>query len=585
MSIFQRRYPHEVQRGSNQHDSSSEDEMDEISKIQREEEEQERILSEQHGEAAESSSSGSKRSRTVGGVDETDADIAKTLNGVAAKKKKTRITLTEKELVGSKGIQCIPREFSKRVKYRSLKSAREKKGLYAEIKAAASYTNTLLQSYQTFATKLMPSWSHLDTLTRIQDLGSKREVSSYLKTMRHEVCRDYLIGVYGEEKAIRFMNEFESGLLNHRKHEVQTNGMHDISNDLEDIENELQTNEPNNGNVRPNTKQNKHKHLEEDKYNHSEKMQVDFPNTSGVSRDKPDESDSKSTPSAFRNSETSALDMDEQETLEVIKDREDEGKNDALYDDDSEEELEFDDQHDTADKPNTSIQGSIVKKRNENEDEHTKTFDETLLYDASQIDNTEVNESEEVQSKEITKTVKYLSDDKIDNHKAKENTKTCDESLLYDASQFDYTEKNESRNFDIAEISDKLDSQRSDADKGLESVENAYDMEENVEDESKEQSEESLVLDMSQNYVEEGIGKKYSQNMNKTQDVKAETFPLGQQSQSQSENNLNLSRNLSSIISESQNLDETQTLVLTNSTQLTQLTNGGKDTIGYSQDY
>jgi len=202
---------------SNLYDSSSSDDEDDLVALreEEEEEEQERLLSEQHGEASESA--GKKRGA------ETDADIAQALissDAAAAtlRRTKARPTLSEQALMGPHGLLRIRRELSSKIKYRApsrkalSQAGSNAKRLDLEINAAAVYSAQLIGSYQRFCTDLMPTWHYVDTLRKVEDLGSKKSIRLFIQNMRDEVCRENLTRVCGKEKADRLLNELEHGL-------------------------------------------------------------------------------------------------------------------------------------------------------------------------------------------------------------------------------------------------------------------------------------------------------------------------------------------------------------------------------------
>jgi hypothetical protein len=199
------------------HDSSSSE--DEEEQLLREEQEQERLLSEQHGEANDASSN----TNTNSNKRQSDAEIANALNSNAAKRKKPRVTLTAEKLVESRGLIAVRHDFQK-VKYRkpqpikaSSKTAKNKnvlkrKQFDREIKASATYIGKLMLAYQEFALDIAPNMHYNDTFHKIQDLGKKTEVKTYLNTMREDICKQHLEKMYGRDRAEKYSNELENGL-------------------------------------------------------------------------------------------------------------------------------------------------------------------------------------------------------------------------------------------------------------------------------------------------------------------------------------------------------------------------------------
>ena len=183
-------------------DSSDEEDEEErrLLEEEEEEEEQERILSEQHGEAEESTATRRKRS--------SEADIEAEY-GVARKKVK-RPTLTPATLLGPKGLIRIRSEFHRQLRWPSSSSTKDA--------AAAAYSRSLVQKYKSFCYDLFPGSAFEDMLSRIESFGSKKEVKTYLQTMREEIRNNHLENIYGKEKANRMIQELEHGLK--QQHEM-----------------------------------------------------------------------------------------------------------------------------------------------------------------------------------------------------------------------------------------------------------------------------------------------------------------------------------------------------------------------------
>ena len=168
------------------------------------------------GEAGEAPSE--KRKTT------TDQDIAAELAGEVRKAKKSRPTLQPADLVGPNGLNRIKNEFNDQVKYRGVDRAKLKaKGgkkkptreqlKRAELNAAASYSRDLLGAYRNFCRDLFPSMAFEDTVARIENLSSKKEVKDYVEVMREDVRRQHLVGIYGAAKTDRMLSELESNLV------------------------------------------------------------------------------------------------------------------------------------------------------------------------------------------------------------------------------------------------------------------------------------------------------------------------------------------------------------------------------------
>lgn len=203
-----------------------------------EEEEEERRLSEQHGEAYDSEdAAGPKRkrgSRTQANttLTEEDAAAAKEFEETVRAKKALRPSLQPSDLKSAGGLLFVRRSFPSQVaKYRHASSSiaskvrgggiksnelARKMNVASQINAAARYSRSLMGAYRDFARELAPSLAAEDAFLKIEDLGSKKEVKDYLQLMRDEFRKEYLTGIYGEEKAGRILNELEYGLRTQR---------------------------------------------------------------------------------------------------------------------------------------------------------------------------------------------------------------------------------------------------------------------------------------------------------------------------------------------------------------------------------
>jgi hypothetical protein len=185
-----------------------------------EEEEEERLLSAEHGEASDD---GPKRKRPTSTTTYSEADAA------AAKEfeekvrvKKSRPVLTPADLKGSKGLIAIRRSFPDQIKFREHKKAigtgaksssvARKMNEESQITSAANYASSLMAAYKHFARALFPSLAPEDVLLKVEDMGSKKEIKDYLQIMRNDVRREYLEGIYGEEKTERILHELENGV-------------------------------------------------------------------------------------------------------------------------------------------------------------------------------------------------------------------------------------------------------------------------------------------------------------------------------------------------------------------------------------
>ena len=168
-------------------DDSSDDSSDN-------DEEEERRLSDFHGEADEASTKSASNKQKLKKED-IEAEYNKT------KTKKPRIVLKESDLTGFKGLIRIPTEFSK-LKY----------GNKPNMEAAARYSQQLVQKYQLFCYDLFPGMAMEDVLARVETFGSKKEVKSYLNSMREEVRNNHLEACFGKDTAERWIQELQDGL-------------------------------------------------------------------------------------------------------------------------------------------------------------------------------------------------------------------------------------------------------------------------------------------------------------------------------------------------------------------------------------
>ena len=183
-----------------------------------EEAEQERLLSERFGEAGEAPSEKRKTAAAA-----TDQDIAAELAGEVRRAKKSRPTLQPADLAGpANGLNRIKNEFNDQAKYRGVDRARLKaRGQRltrdqlrrAELNAAAAYSRDLVGAYRNYCRDLFPALAFEDTVSRIENLSSKKEVKDYVEIMREDVRRQHLVKIYGAEKTDRMLAELESNLV------------------------------------------------------------------------------------------------------------------------------------------------------------------------------------------------------------------------------------------------------------------------------------------------------------------------------------------------------------------------------------
>ena len=183
-----------------------------------EEAEQERLLSERFGEAGEAPSEKRKTAAAA-----TDQDIAAELAGEVRRAKKSRPTLQPADLTGpANGLNRIKNEFNDQAKYRGVDRARLKaRGQRltrdqlrrAELNAAAAYSRDLVGAYRNYCRDLFPALAFEDTVARIENLSSKKEVKDYVEIMREDVRRQHLVKIYGADKTDRMLAELESNLV------------------------------------------------------------------------------------------------------------------------------------------------------------------------------------------------------------------------------------------------------------------------------------------------------------------------------------------------------------------------------------
>jgi len=166
------------------------------------EEEEERELSERHGEAEEGGDPASRKRKK----EESDKSIAEELAQEEQKKtKRLRPQLLPKHLTDHNGLIKLPIEF-KRIKYKP------QNGKKRDVLAAAAYSQNLVTAYHSFCHDLFPSGHFEDSLLKIEQLGSKKEVKDFLDSMRNNVRNSHLEHLYGRQKAERMLQELDDGL-------------------------------------------------------------------------------------------------------------------------------------------------------------------------------------------------------------------------------------------------------------------------------------------------------------------------------------------------------------------------------------
>ncbi len=213
--------------------------MDEEARLEQEEEDQERELSKRHGEATEAGGNSSKKRSTT-----TEQDIeAEYANAAARAKKKPRPTLTISQLVGPDGLIRIRREFPSQLRYPRGRSANVRQ----DIDAAAICSRKLVAAYQSFCYDLCPSFAFEDFLIKMDSLGSKKEVKSFLQNMRDDVRNAHVERLYGKEKAEKMIQELETG-LKQQQSEILKEHFSQLESEMprdDDEQNEANDNSPN----------------------------------------------------------------------------------------------------------------------------------------------------------------------------------------------------------------------------------------------------------------------------------------------------------------------------------------------------
>jgi hypothetical protein len=188
---------------------SSDDDDDEDSGA--EEDRLERQLSARTGETKEASSGGgAKRAPTE---EEIAAEYDK-----APRKKKPRPTLDVKDLMGAEGLIRVPIEFKAIVTPNNHNNKNKKNN---KVEAAAAYSRNLVSAYQSFCFDLFSGMAFEDVLLRIESLGSKKEVKTFLQSMRQDVQNSYVEKLYGKEKAAQILEELDYGLKQQQELEEQ----------------------------------------------------------------------------------------------------------------------------------------------------------------------------------------------------------------------------------------------------------------------------------------------------------------------------------------------------------------------------
>jgi Replication Fork Protection Component Swi3 len=180
----------EDRRAFPSYDDSSQDEADE---------EEERMLSDIHGEAEEGRQENkSKRKK----LEDSDKKIEDQYRKALKQPRKTRPKLEYEGLTGSNGLIRVLMEFPQQMQRYVPKSGKD-------ISGAADYCRILMSSYERFTHDLMPSSSFEDTLWRIEQLGSNKQMREYLQQMRNDQRNKYLEKALGKEKAMKIIQELD----------------------------------------------------------------------------------------------------------------------------------------------------------------------------------------------------------------------------------------------------------------------------------------------------------------------------------------------------------------------------------------
>jgi hypothetical protein len=181
-------------------------------------------LSKRHGEAEEVRSSAAGDKRPAAAAASTEEEIAAEYGRAAKKKKKRapRPALKIEDLTGADGLIRIPTEFSNKVRCGGKRRGGGSSS--GKVEAAAAYTRALFVAYRRFCDDLFPSAAFEDVLLKIEQLGSKKEVKSYLQNMRQDACSKHVERIYGRERAERMLSELEQGLLQQQQQPFDEGG-------------------------------------------------------------------------------------------------------------------------------------------------------------------------------------------------------------------------------------------------------------------------------------------------------------------------------------------------------------------------
>jgi len=170
-----------------------------------------------------------KRPRTEEELAAAYAEAAE--QDVANKKaKRKRPTLEAEQLTGVDGLVRLPVEF-RSIRYSSKGGAGTTSG--PSVPASANYVLKLIEAYRFFCADLAPGMAFEDALLKIQQLGSKQQVKSYLKHMRNDVRKRRVEELFGEEKAERMLafleeeNDDAAGAAADHHQQQRSEGDHD----------------------------------------------------------------------------------------------------------------------------------------------------------------------------------------------------------------------------------------------------------------------------------------------------------------------------------------------------------------------
>jgi hypothetical protein len=186
---------------------------------------EEAALTARTGEAQEAPSGGAGDKRALVVDEENLEDVY----GKPVKKKRAPAPkLEEKDLIGADGLIRIPLEF-KAIRYpKAQAQGKNKANTKQKLDAAATYCRNLVSAYESFAFDIFPSQAPQDVLLKIEKLGAKKEVKSFLQVMREQVRNNHVEKLFGRAQADKMLQELDVGL---QQQQEQQQG--DVTGELE----------------------------------------------------------------------------------------------------------------------------------------------------------------------------------------------------------------------------------------------------------------------------------------------------------------------------------------------------------------